>query len=283
VKNVIVLLLTGMCNLAIADAAVWKISSDKTHLYLAGTMHILSEDDYPLPQEFDQAYADSTHLVFETDISGMNSPAAAQAMLKQLRYSDGSTLLDRLSPETTQLLQEYCDDRDIPVSALQLFKPGLLLSFLTVTELSALGIDAPGVDAYFDDKADADGKTESELESIDTQIEFMVQMGNEKPDEFVRYMLEDLSQMGAVMDQLRQAWRSGDLTAINELTVEALSEYPDTYQSLLVDRNDNWMPQIQSMLATAPTEMILVGAAHLAGSDGLLELLKKKGYRVERL
>jgi uncharacterized protein YbaP (TraB family) len=62
-------------------------------------------------------------------------------------------------------------------------------------------------------------------------------------------------------------------------------EYPDLYQSINVDRNHAWLPQVQAMLDDEASDetMVVVGALHLLGDDGLVQLLRKKGYRVERL
>jgi uncharacterized protein YbaP (TraB family) len=58
-------------------------------------------------------------------------------------------------------------------------------------------------------------------------------------------------------------------------------DYPELYQQVLVERNNNWLPQIEAFLKTPETELILVGALHLAGNDGLLAQLRQRGYKVE--
>lgn len=60
-------------------------------------------------------------------------------------------------------------------------------------------------------------------------------------------------------------------------------KFPDTYAEMIVNRNNKWMPEIEAMLADKPTEAVMVGALHLVGPDGLIELLKKKGYKVTQL
>ena len=62
-----------------------------------------------------------------------------------------------------------------------------------------------------------------------------------------------------------------------------LKDFPDIYQSLLVDRNNNWLPQIEAMFDSKDTEFVLVGALHLVGKDGLLQRLEAAGYKVTQL
>ena len=79
------------------------------------------------------------------------------------------------------------------------------------------------------------------------------------------------------------AWRRGDATTIERDLVRALQKYPAAYQSLIVERNHNWMPQLEQCLTRTTPCMVVVGAAHLVGPDGLLTLLQRKGYRIEQL
>ena len=131
----LLILALSFSALSNAESAVWKISNSNSYLYLAGTLHVLSEEDYPLPEEFNTAYSDASHIVFETDIDVMNAPDTSNRMMELLTYSDGSTLLDRLSLETTSQLRQYTVDVGIQLETVKLFKPGLLLSMLTFMEL----------------------------------------------------------------------------------------------------------------------------------------------------
>ncbi|MEX0963187.1 MAG: TraB/GumN family protein [Pseudohongiellaceae bacterium] len=80
------------------------------------------------------------------------------------------------------------------------------------------------------------------------------------------------------------AWRSGDSSGLSKLFVQEMkTEAPELYDSLLYQRNLRWVPQIDQMLQDSNTEFVLVGAAHLVGEGGLLDLLAQKGYEIEQL
>ena len=84
---------------------VWQVSDGDHQLFLGGTVHILAASDYPLPQVFDAAYAQSERLVFETDIGATADPAFQQEMLTRLLYPAGETIQDHLSASTARDLQ----------------------------------------------------------------------------------------------------------------------------------------------------------------------------------
>ena len=86
------------------------------------------------------------------------------------------------------------------------------------------------------------------------------------------------------MDDLVSAWRDGDMDALAELFVDDMRlESEELYDSLLLERNLNWLPVIEQMFQEDGNEFVLVGAAHLVGKDGLLNLLQAKGYQVKQL
>src|SRR5690606_2853076 len=90
-----------------ADSPVWKISKNGNHIYLGGTFHLLAKEDYPLPASFDKAYKDSTTLIFETDINALQTTKYQMQLLNAMTISDGSTLKDKLKPETYAKLQTF--------------------------------------------------------------------------------------------------------------------------------------------------------------------------------
>jgi uncharacterized protein YbaP (TraB family) len=269
---------------SIAQTSVWQVSKGDSKIYLAGTIHLLRQQDYPLPAAFEQAFEASQSLYFETDIGAMSDLGLQQRMLQQLTYQDGSTLSSVLSAEAYAALSEYAAGTGIPLAMLQTFKPGLLVSTLSVMELQKLGFTPQGVDAYFFSKAKGEGRHTGELETIDEQIAMLARMGEGYESEFVLYSIRDFAQLGSMLESLVTAWREGNTQLLQAEVVEPmLTETPDLYASLLVERNNNWMPAIEAMFETQDTEFVLVGVAHLVGDHGLLTMLQGKGYDIVQL
>lgn len=274
--------LTGVS--AQAQTSVWRISDGDSDVYVAGTVHLLRQQDYPLPAAYEQAYVASERLFFETDIGAMGDMGLQQRMMKQLTYQDGRTLSTVLDAEAYAALSTYVESVGLPMARLQSFRPGLLISTLSVMEFQKLGFTPQGVDSYYFTRALGDGKTRGELETIDEQIAMLASMGEGYESEFVLYSIKDFSQIGESIESIVQAWRAGDTNSLRqEFITPMLEDTPLLYDSMLVQRNNNWMPQIEAMFAEDGIEFVLVGVAHLVGEHGLIEQLQSKGYEVTQL
>jgi len=271
-------------SVAFADSSVWKVSKGDDHIFLGGTVHILSESDYPLPDEFAEAYSASDLVVFETDIEGMKDPVVAQMIMSKMSYSDGSTIEDHLKPETIDAIKAHLEHRGMTLEAFANFKPSLLYIVLTSIELGRIGINVEGVDAFYSAKAASDDKGQLMLETVEEQMSYVIGIGADDPDKLFEYGLQDLAGLGAMMESLVEDWREGDTEGLGDQLTDLLAkDYPKMYQSLIVERNNNWMPHIIGYFETSDIEFVMVGAGHLVGEVGLLELLRLDGYSVEQL
>jgi uncharacterized protein YbaP (TraB family) len=104
-------------------------------------------------------------------------------------------------------------------------------------------------------------------------------MGEGREDDFIHYSLKDLNDLPNVLQALKNAWRNGDNAQMQKLALKPLKDgFPKIYTSLVVDRNNNWLPIIETMLKTKDVELVLVGSLHLVGDDGILSQLKRRGY-----
>lgn len=270
---------------AFADTSVWKVSKGGNHVYIAGTIHLLKQSDYPLPEEFEKAYKDSEHLVFEADASAAQSMEVQQKILPKIMYSDGRTLQTVLSPEVYSEVEQYFKAKNVPMQMLNMMRPGVIAAQMTVLEAQNLGMTATaGVDMYFITKSMGDGKTKGYLETIDQQVDMLIGMGEGNEDELILYTMNDLKNLPSMMADTISAWRSGDLSKLDALMIDPMAkEFPDVYKQVIYDRNAAWIPQIEQMLADKKVEYILVGAGHLAGKDSVLKMLEDKGYKVKQL
>ncbi|HCY88456.1 MAG TPA: TraB/GumN family protein [Desulfobacteraceae bacterium] len=267
-----------------AASPVWKISDGTRHLYIGGTIHVLAKDDYPLPKAFATAYADSHTLVFEADMGQMENPEFAGQMMAQMVYADGTTLESLLTPPTFKDLNQFTAARNIPVAAVNQFKPGMVMVALTLAEIQRLGVGGAGVDEFYFAKGRKDGRPMDFLEAPMDQVAFLAGIGIGQEDEMIAYILRDVEKLPTLLPVMKKAWKTGDNDLLYRETLAPLKkEYPDLYFKLMVKRNLAWMDRIMEMMATPEVEFILVGAGHLAGDRGLLALLKEKGFSAGNL
>jgi uncharacterized protein len=279
-----VVMVLVVCTGALAESSVWKVQKDKSVIYLGATIHLLRKTDYPLPPEFDKAYKASKMIVFETDIGKLKDSSTQQKLLTQLMYADGSTIDNHLSAKAYDKLSTYCKSNCLPLEALKQFKPSMLIETLEVMELMKLGITQHGVDDFFYGLANKDHKTVEGLETVEEQIDYLVSMSDGNDDDFVTYSINDMKKTKEQFEILTNAWRKGDAEKLNDfMDAELLTKLPKLYKKLITDRNSKWLPLIETYLDTPQTEFILVGAGHLVGPEGIISLLKKKGYTVDKM
>ena len=267
-----------------AQSPVWKIEKNDRVIFIGGSFHMLTPEDYPLPAAFEEAYQQSAQIVFETDIQKAQSPEYQQTMMRQLSYNDGRNLQQVLKEDTYLAVAEFFTNRGIPMAAIVNFKPGMVAMTMTVVELQRLGLVGVGVDAYYNEKSVNDQKKLGQLESVEDQLEFISRMGEGREDEMLSYTITDIEAIPGMWKKMKDAWRNGDMSKLRDIGISPLkSDFPALYQSIIVDRNNSWMPQIEAILKTREVEFVLVGALHLAGDDGLLAQLASRGYKIQQL
>lgn len=262
---------------------LWKVNGRQGAVYLVGSIHLLSSDFYPLSPALETAYKSSNLLVEEVDLGEMSG--GAQFALLQKGMLGSEQPLDRLiSPSTMAALERRADSIGLPMAALKMFKPWMIALTIEQTEWLKAGFDPDlGLDKHFYDQAKTDGKTVEGLETVDYQIARFDEMPMELQDHLLAETLKDIDDERANMSKLTEAWRAGDAATVERVVLKDLQQEAVLYQRLLVERNRNWMPKLDALLARKGDAMVVVGAAHLVGPDGLLTMLKAKGYRVEQL
>jgi uncharacterized protein YbaP (TraB family) len=266
-----------------AQSSVWKISNRDTEIYIGGTIHLLRSQDFPLPKEFDTAYESSSILVFETDISMLETMEFQQNLMAKAIYPGDSTINDVLSKKTLEKLEKECIALGLPFEQMEKVRPSLLILTMAVMHYQKLGINTPGVDRHFYNRGLEDTREFLSLETIDEQINLIVSMGKGYEDDFVLHSLEDLEKVKEELFNLIKSWKEGNSEENIKDLEEMEREYPELYKELLIKRNNSWLPQIESFFETEEIEFVLVGNLHLHGKDGILVYLENEGYTVEQM
>jgi uncharacterized protein YbaP (TraB family) len=274
---------SGAQTAATGRSFLWKVESGAGVLYLAGSVHALSADAYPLSPAFEQAFAAAGTLVEEIDLAEAESLSAAPALLAKGMYFDGRRFDTIVSKETATLVAARVKDAGLPLELIQSMKPWLVMVTMAALEAQKAGLDPSlGLDKHFFDRARASGKPVIGLETAMSQVERLDGMPEALQEQLLRSTLEDLETQRESLTSIVNAWRSGDARSIERTLLSSFTDYPAAYQSLIVERNRNWMPQIEKCLTQARPCLVVVGAAHLVGPDGLLAMLRQKGYRIEQ-
>ena len=264
-------------------SCLWRVASKDSTVYLLGSVHLLKSDAYPLSQAIEQAFVNSTKLVLEVNLDSLNSSDAQQMVLATALLPGGKTLNETLSPATYQAVQQKVEAMGLNMEALKRMKPWFLSLSLVAMKMQQLGYDADnGVDRHFFDRATKADKEVLGLETAEFQINLMDSLSAKTQEESLLQTLKELDQFETEFEELVRAWASGQEKQLDNLLLQSFKEYPDVYAKLISERNRRWLPVIESHLQGGNKTLVVVGAAHLVGRDGVVELLKRKGYSVEQ-
>lgn len=279
------LLFITIGDIAEAKSPVWKVTKGSTHLYIGGTIHLLSAKDYPLPSAFDSTFDQADKLVFETDVSSANDLATQMKMLPVIMSQNGETLESRLDPEVWQELKVFVEARGLPLPMIQGMTPAGFNLALLALELQKMGITAEsGVETFFNKKAADADKSIAWLESLEAQLAVLNKMNEIDANVMIKSTMKDIDNLPEQWSELLKLWRAGDMQGLEGLALDQiLDTSPELYDALLVQRNKNWIPIIEEMLGSEETELVLVGALHLSGEHSVLKMLKKNGAEIEQL
>lgn len=263
----------------VQPACVWKIKGGQNIVYIAGSVHLLREKDYPLPPAYDIAYADSSRLFFEIDMKDVSKPSTVAKMQRLGMYSSKDNLRRHVSDGTFKLLTEYLTGRGLPTLLFERTKPGLLAINLASMEALRMGARPDlGLEVKYHQKSLKDKKPSSGLESVEFQVTLFDQLNDREQDRMLRATLEKIDDMQGTLNDLIEAWKKGDVKTMDTLLNEEFKEDPNLKDILIDKRNQSWIPQIEKAFLGRENVLFIVGVGHLVGKGSVIELLEQRGY-----
>jgi len=267
------------------NSLIYKIQSDTNTVYILGSIHVLAEEYYPLTRSFSYAYYNSQKVVFEIDPEILFSPDTAKKNEQYYLLPKGQTLKSTLAPSTYQLLKKKLQPLGLDMAQVNKLKPWVV--YLNISGQFDSSIEFRpdlGIENYFFQRAKDAGKPTAGLETVQDQLDVFDSLPMKVQEAMLKETLAitDSKKREQAFLHMVKSWHQGNLEGLEEL-VETMKTYPLFYKKLLVERNHNWVPQIEKFLTEDKNVLVIVGAAHLAGDDGLLTLLKGKGYELERV
>ncbi len=264
-----------------APGSVWVVQSPTTRIYLCGTIHILRKQDYPLPAAYEHAYADSHRLVFELPPGSASDPKSGAMIESMGTYSNGSLLQDHVPEATWNALAAWAKKRKQPLASLNTLRPWLASLKVSMLEYANLGADqALGVEPGFEARARKDNKPGEGLETLAEQIGLFTTLTENEQVDLLQQTMADVSTLPDIFEKMIGAWRMGDADALHEMLFKEADKYPALIDRFLTRRNLAWMTQLEQFLAGKEHVMVLVGTGHLGGPQGVIELLRAKGFSV---
>ncbi|WP_222564801.1 TraB/GumN family protein [Novilysobacter antarcticus] len=266
---------------------LWKVSDRNNAVYLLGSIHLLKEDDYPLSADIDAVFDDAARVIFEVSPEELGSPEASASFREAAKLPDGRTLSDLISPRLREKLHRLLARQGGSLEQVNQYSPWFVNLSLMLGLSHSLGFSAElGVDQYLMQRAQEAGKPTAGLETIDDQLRALADAPIAEQVVGLEDFLDRPQAMPGELAELHEAWRAGDVSRLEAIALnEMMVKTPRTYQMVNVERNQAWLPLLRGMLDGRGRDnvLVVVGAMHLLGDDGLLALLAQADYTVERV
>jgi uncharacterized protein YbaP (TraB family) len=265
------------------NPALWTVSGPKGKVYLFGSFHLLPPEVNWRTPALSRALEESATIVFETDVAGANAaPAMQQLIAKHGMLPPGDTLRGLLSEKANAEFERVANELGVPPAGLAPMRPWLAALVLGVQFVVKQGYDpARGVEQQLAAWAKQNGKALGALESAEAQIRVFADLTREQEIGLLQVTLRQLREMSGMLGEILAAYRKGDMAALQRTLHAGFDELPALRGRVLGDRHRRWLPQLEIMLATGGSSVVVVGAAHLAGPDSVVAMLRAKGYRVD--
>jgi hypothetical protein len=264
--------------------SMWQINGASNRIYLLGSVHVLRQQDYPIPTAIEKAYQDAEILIMEIDVDDLD-PIEMAGMVKELGViKDGSTLQEIMGPSLYEEAADYASQLDIPFLMLAQTEPWLAAITIEQMMLLRIGFNPEyGIEFHLSAKASEDSKEILGLESVREQLEFLDKLSLSAQRSLLIQTLRESLNIEENLDLLIDAWRHGDIDFLEENLLAEMQRYPELYRTLIVDRNEAWVEQIRNLIGEQDDYLIVVGTLHLVGDDGLPALLSEIGITTDQL
>jgi uncharacterized protein len=248
-----------------------------SELLLLGSLHFLPSSAHPFAEEFERAYEAASVLVFESLIDQEKNHALGWLPGK-------ASLSDVLDEELLLTTETAAENLEVPFDNLKQLRPWAVAFDLLPHQMKLYGATADlGVDKHFFDRARAEQRRIDALEHTDYVPKRLNACGRDVQIEYLRQFLTENARGAESFYVLLNAWRNGDLDAVERVGAENLGPFPGLIDLLLAQRNRNWLPRLQQLRKAQSPTLVIVGCLHLVGPGNLRELLEQKGAKFEQM
>lgn len=283
-------------NVEATTPLFYKISKEDPdiNIYLLGSIHAADKGIYPLNETIMSAYNQSDYLAVEVDTVALTSDLDAQIELAQkLLYNDGTTIKDHIGEDLYNKMVGILKEKGSYNSLYDNYKPTFFESLFENIIITDAEMDAnAGIDMHFLNLAKKEEKNILEIETAEFQYDLLLS----NPIELDKMMLEEYvnnyDESVTEMKEIYNAWKKGDITELEQtllvsstegLSDEEIKMVENYNKSLITDRNYGMADALEKYFNEDKKVFCVVGLGHVIGDEGIISLMEKKGYNVEKL
>ncbi len=289
IKGLLIVCLMVTAGRAVPQAAghpisMWQIEGSSNRIYLLGSVHVLREQDHPIPAAIEEAYQDAEILIMEVDMDDLD-PIEMAGLVSELGViNDGGSLEEYMGPELYAEAAEYASQLNIPIAILAETEPWLAAITVEQMVLLRIGFNPQfGIELHLSAKAGEDKKEIFGFETAREQLEILDGLSLPAQRSLLIQTLRESLTIEQDLNLVIDAWRHGDIVFLEETLLGEMQQYPELYKKLIVDRNQAWVEKIKNLTAEVDDYLVVVGALHLIGEDGVPALLSEIGISADQL
>lgn len=267
---------------AAAKPPVWVVKDQDSTIVLFGSIHLLPPGIDWRPDALNAALETADDLWFELPLDGDSSREAQQISFEHGLLPEGETLSSKLSRKGKKRLKEAAKRLHLDMRVIDRMRPWLADVTVSVAQVASEGANgSDGVERSIAAAAPASAERKA-FEGGAEQILFLAETPEDEQLVALEDTLRDLGAGKADFSGLVAIWMSGDLGPLQKEALDPMRERtPTLYRRLVTERNARWAETIIERLAGSGETVVVVGAAHLVGEDGLPQMLRKRGVTVE--
>jgi uncharacterized protein YbaP (TraB family) len=270
----------------LVNALLWEMKVDGVEKpsYVYGTIHMIGKEDYFLPKGTLAAMEESEKMVFEIDIADMTDMGSLMGIMNKIFMNDGGTLKDLLNDADYKVVTDHFSDLGLPMMMLERIKP-MFLSAFAYADMDPTSMQSGDIKSYemeFYEMAQSKKMTTGGLETIDFQISVFDSIPYKDQ---AQLLVETIKAGDTDNDEFKimvDMYKAQDIHSMVSMISDEESGFSDYEDILLAKRNKAWIPQMVEQAKLQPT-FFAVGAGHLSGKMGVLNLLKKESVTIRPL
>lgn len=253
-------------------------------IYLLGSLHVSRADMYPLPGTIMAAFEQADTVVFETDLAALGTPEFSSRLLLVSRYPPEQSLETNIAADTFARLRREAENNGLLLANLQHYRPWICANFLMMAALRRVGFNrTDGIDHYFLHQAREHGKRIENLETLDFQIQLFAGLSDDEAEDYLAQALDEVADVETFAPEFLRIWTQGDADALDAIISESFAHAPALYRKWFLERNLAWVENLRQRRGTDQCTFVVVGAGHLVGEKGVVNLLRQQGMTVRQL
>ncbi|WZY00689.1 TraB/GumN family protein [Bacillus sp. FSL W7-1360] len=275
---------------ASSKGILYKVEKGGNTVHLFGSIHVGSEDIYPLHENVERAFDEADHLAVEIDLTALDETEMMTIMIESGIYQDGRSLSDAVEEDTFQDVVDIFAAYGMDESDVETFKPWFASYMINPFMFQKAGYSAEeGIDLYFLNRAGEENLNIIDLEKPEDQMSVLSDILSEDSQAAsLEDTVNEYHNGGEKLRNLMDIWQAGDIEAFSKLRSEFMNEMDsEDYQAFAKaftdDRDEEMTNKIEEFLSADKDEtyFVVVGAMHLAGENSIVDLLKDRGYDVQ--